>query len=562
MNGVRHQKWWGWGEEGIAFNHRDKPKLAPFVLDRVGIDLHAPGTPPPALADITVPASRLGEDLAAVLRGAVGEGHVVLEDEDRLVHTYGKGLADLVRVRAGDLPRVPDVVVYPADEDQVRAVVDAVVAADAVLIPFGGGSNISGSLTPPAAEERTIVSLDLGRMNRVLEVDEAAGLARVQAGVLGPDMEDQLGARGWTMGHQPDSFRHSTLGGWIATRSSGMQSDKYGDIADITRGLRAVLPGKVVVLRPLPSTSSGPSVREMILGSEGRLGVITEAWVNVHRVPENREIIAYLFPSWAAGMAAMQDIASSDATPSVTRVSDANETQFSLSTQKRSKGIKGKVSKALFAVLERRGWDLQAACLSYIGYEGGKDLVRRNKALVGKIVKRHGGISLGTGPGALYDQKKFDTPYIRDFLLDVGGVADVSETAAPWSRLMDVHSGTVRAARAAFDEIGVKGFIMCHLSHSYHSGACLYFTFAFPPGTTDPDAQLEKYWAVKNAVQQSFMDNAATISHHHGVGTDHARWLADDISEAGTDVMVALLRGVDPGRNLNPGTILPPSREW
>jgi alkyldihydroxyacetonephosphate synthase len=562
VNGVRHQKWWGWGEEGIAFNHRDKPKLAPFVLDRVGIDLHAPGTPPPALSDIAVPASRLGEDLATVLRGAVGDGHVVVEDEDRLVHTYGKGLADLVRVRAGDLPRVPDVVVYPADEDQVRAVVDAVVAADAVLIPFGGGSNISGSLTPPAAEERTIVSLDLGRMNRVLEVDEAAGLARVQAGVLGPDMEDQLGARGWTMGHQPDSFRHSTLGGWIATRSSGMQSDKYGDIADITRGLRVVLPGKVVALRPLPSTSSGPSVREMILGSEGRLGVITEAWVNVHRVPENREIIAYLFPSWAAGMAAMQEIASSDATPSVTRVSDANETQFSLSTQKRSKGIKGKVSKALFAVLERRGWDLGNACLSYIGYEGGKDLVRRNKALVGKIVKKHGGISLGTGPGALYDQKKFDTPYIRDFLLDVGGVADVSETAAPWSRLMDVHSGTVRAAQAAFDEIGVKGFIMCHLSHSYHSGACLYFTFAFPPGTTDADAQLEKYWTVKNAVQQSFMDNAATISHHHGVGTDHARWLADDISEAGTDVMVALLRGVDPGRNLNPGTILPPSREW
>ena len=220
------------------------------------------------------------------------------------------------------------------------------------------------------------------------------------------------------------------------------------------------------------------------------------------------------------------------------------------------------MSKALFAVLERRGWDLGNACLSYIGYEGGKDLVRRNKALVGKIVKKHGGISLGTGPGALYDQKKFDTPYIRDFLLDVGGVADVSETAAPWSRLMDVHSGTVRAAQAAFDEIGVKGFIMCHLSHSYHSGACLYFTFAFPPGTTDADAQLEKYWTVKNAVQQSFMDNAATISHHHGVGTDHARWLADDISEAGTDVMVALLRGVDPGRNLNPGTILPPSREW
>ncbi|KAE8763881.1 FAD-binding oxidoreductase [Georgenia thermotolerans] len=562
MNGVTHQKWWGWGVEGVAFHHEDKPKLAPFVLDKVGIDLHAPGTPPPAFDDIAVPATRLGDELATTLRRAVGEDYLVTDDLDRVVHTYGKGLADLVKIRAGHLPRVPDVVVYPGDEDEVRAVVDAVVAADAVLIPFGGGSNISGSLTPPADEERVVVSLDLGRMNRVLEVDEAAGLARVQAGVLGPDLEDQLGARGWTMGHQPDSFRHSTLGGWIATRSSGMQSDKYGDIADITRGLRMVQPGKVVVLRPLPSTSSGPSVREMILGSEGRLGVITEAWVNVHRLPENREIIAYLFPTWAAGLAAMAEIAASDAAPSVTRVSDANETQFSLATQKKSRGIKGKVSKALFAVLERRGWDLEQACLSYIGYEGGKERVAREKAIVGKIVKAHGGIKLGTGPGALYDQKKFDTPYIRDFLLDVGGLADVSETAMPWSRLMDVYSGTVRAAREAFDRLGVKGFIMCHLSHSYHSGACLYFTFAFPPGTDDVEEQLARYWEVKSAVQQSFVDTGATISHHHGVGTDHAHWLEEDISEAGTDVMVALLRGVDPGRNLNPGTLIPAQREW
>lgn len=303
MKGLTHQKWWGWGVEGIAFHYHDKPNLPAFVMDRIGIDLAAPPTPPPAFDELTVPASRLDDALGMALRDALGPDFVVDDDLDRVVHTYGKSLSDLVRVRAGDLPRVPDVVVYPADEDQVRAVVDAVVAADGVLIPFGGGSNISGALTPPAGEERVVVSIDLGRLNRVLEIDEAAGLARIQAGVLGPDLEEQLTARGWTMGHQPDSFRHSSLGGWVATRSSGMQSDKYGDISDITRGLRVVLPGKVVVLRPLPSTSSGPSVREMILGSEGRLGVITEVWVNVHRIPENREIVAYLFPNWKIGRA-------------------------------------------------------------------------------------------------------------------------------------------------------------------------------------------------------------------------------------------------------------------
>nr|WP_123305334.1 FAD-binding oxidoreductase [Bogoriella caseilytica] len=555
-------KWWGWGVEGVAFNHRDKPNFRPFVLDQVGVDVDVPGTPPPAFEEIDVPAPRIGEELLAELAEAVGEENVYTEDFDRVVHTYGKGLPDLIKVRAGHLPRAVDVVVYPGNESDVQAVLDAVVAADAVLIPFGGGSNISGSLTPPESEERPVVSLDLGRMNRVLEIDETAGLARIQAGVLGPDMEEQLTARGWTMGHQPDSFRHSTLGGWIATRSSGMQSDKYGDIADITRGLRAVQPGRMLVLRPLPSTSTGPSVREMILGSEGRLGVITEAWVQVHRLPENREIIAYLYPSWAAALAAMQEISTSDASPSVTRVSDDRETAFSFSTQKAKKGLKSTVQKGLFDLLERRGWDMDAVCLSYVGYEGGSARVKAEKAIVGKIVRRHGGIKLGSGPGELYDQKKFDTPYIRDYLLDIGAVADVSETATPWSNLLDIYNGTVRAAKDAYAALGVRGYIMCHLSHSYHSGACLYFTFAFPPATEKWEEQIEQYWKVKSAIQQSFVDLKGTISHHHGVGTEHAHWIEEDISEAGVETMVALLRGVDPSRNLNPGKVIPTHREW
>ncbi|HLS13895.1 MAG TPA: FAD-binding oxidoreductase [Beutenbergiaceae bacterium] len=560
MSDVKHQKWWGWGVEGVAFTHDNKPGFAPFVLDQIGLDLSQPGVEPPRFEDLDVPAAQLPEDLEGTLRAAVGDHHVNTTDMDRVVHTYGKGLRDLLMVRAGMLPRVPDVVVYPANEDEVRAVVDAVVAADAVLIPFGGGSNISGSLTPPADESRPVISVDMGRMNRVLEIDEHSGLARVQAGVLGPDLEEQLGARGWTTGHQPDSFRHSTLGGWVATRSSGMQSDKYGDIADITRGLRLVQPGKVVTLRPLPSTSTGPSLREMIIGSEGRLGVITEVWIHVHRLPENRDVIAYLFPNWAAGLAAMADIAASDADPSITRVSDAAETAFSLATRKASTSVSSKVGEGLFELLRRRGWDLQKVCISYIGYEGSAAHLRFEKSIVGKIIANHGGIKLGRGPGAMYDQKKFDTPYLRDFLLDRGAVGDVSETATPWSRLGELYTSTVRAARKAYAELGVKGYIMCHLSHSYHSGACLYFTFAFPPRTDQDD--LVQYDVVKSAIQQSFVDHHGTLSHHHGVGVDHAPWMEQDVSEAGMDLMVGMLRSADPSRNLNPGTLIPAHREW
>ena len=554
MPDVQHMKWYGWGLEGISFHHEDKPKLRPFVLDIIDLDLATPPGKQTQLSDLPIPTPMISDELLEQLTEAVGLDNTVSEDEDRIVHTYGKSIRDLLRLRAGDIPRVPDVVVYPADEAEVQRVVDLAVAADAVLIPFGGGSNIAGSLQAPENETRTVISVDLGRLRQVLEIDEDSALARIQAGALGPDLEAQLNERGWTLGHFPDSFTHSTLGGWVATRSSGMQSDKYGDIADITRGLRMVMPGRVLEVRALPSTSSGPSVREMVLGSEGRLGVITEVSCQVHRIPEERLILGYLFPSFEAGVAAMQEISASDASPSITRVSDANETRFSFSTRKKSKGlsVSSLVSKGLMKVLERRGWDLDAVCLSFVGYEGGPDHVSRQKSIVKKIIGSHGGIVLGKGPGELYDQKKFDTPYIRDYLLDRGAAADVSETGAPWSKLVPMYDNVTAAARKAFAQLGVQGFIMCHLSHSYHSGACLYFTFAFKHDGREP---LVQYDVVKSAIQQAFVDSHGTLSHHHGVGTEHAPWLSDDISPAGVAMTEALFAGIDPGNNLNPGKI-------
>src|SRR6185436_4704955 len=199
--------------------------------------------------------------------------------------------------------------------------------------------------------------------------------------------------------------------------------------------------------------------------------------------------------------------------------------------------------------------DLEQMCLAFVGYEGSKAHVATQRKLVGKIVSAHGGVCIGSGPGALYDQKKFDTPYIRDFLLDRGALADVSETAAPWSLLPKVYDNVVSAAESAFGSLGVPGYIMCHLSHSYHSGACLYFTFALnPPG--DHDA-LEDYGVVKQAIQQAFVDSGATLSHHHAVGTEHAQWLEEDISAPGVAMVRALFEGCDPGGNLNPGKIVP-----
>ncbi len=552
---VKHMKWWGWGVEGVAFHHEDKPAFRPFVINAIDLDVNTTPTAPLSLEDLPIPASLISAQLLDELAAAVGAEYAVQDDLDRIVHTYGKSVRDLLRLRAGDIPRVPDVVVYPADESEVQLIVDHAVAADAVIIPYGGGSNISGSLHAPEDEIRPVISVDLGRMNQLIDIDEQSGLARIQAGAQGPDLEKQLTARGWTLGHYPDSFTHSTLGGWVATRSSGMQSDKYGDIADIARGMRVVMPGKVLEVRPLPHTSTGPSVREMVLGSEGRLGVITEVTVQVHRIPEVRVILGYLFPSWEAGLAAMHEISTSDAHPSITRVSDAKETAFSFATRKKSSkiSISSLISKGLMKMLERRGWKLDEVCLSFIGYEGGKDHVTRQKKIVKDIVNKHGGILLGKGPGELYDQKKFDTPYIRDFLLDRGAIGDVSETAAPWSKLLPLYRNVMTAAEKVYAQLGVTGWIMCHLSHSYHSGACLYFTFAFKHDGVDPLAQYEP---LKNAIQQAFVDSDGTLSHHHAVGTEHAAWLEQDISAPGVHMIDGLFTAMDPGRNFNPGKIV------
>jgi alkyldihydroxyacetonephosphate synthase len=551
---VQHMKWWGWGLEGIAFHHEDKPGFAPFILEQLALDLHAVApTGMPSFDKVTVEKSLISPTFSKVLADIVGADNVTTDKMERVVHAYGKSLRDLVRIRANQIERTPDVVVYPATEPEVQQIVDAAVKADAVLIPFGGGSNIGGSLEPLRTEKRVVISLDMGRMNKLLEIDSDAGLARIQAGALGPDLEDQLAAQGWTIGHFPDSFTHSTLGGWIATRSSGMQSDKYGDIADITRGLRLVRPGGTLVIRPIPSASNGPSVREMILGSEGRLGVVTEAWVQVHRIPAKRDVYAYFFPNFETGLKAMQEIAESDAAPTITRVSDNMETRFSLATSKESHGITKFVSGTVLpAIFRSKGWNLDEICLSFIGYEGSERHAKLQKKLVDKIVKKYNGMGVGKGPGILYDQKKFDTPYIRDFLLDRGAAGDVSESAAPWSKLQVLHDGAVSAAHDAFDRIGAQGVIISHLSHSYHSGACLYFTFGFKFGK---DA-LGDYDIVKSAIQQSFIDNGGSISHHHGVGLEHAPWLEDDISPSGIAVMQGLFDAVDPKGNFNPGKII------
>lgn len=559
---VKRHKWWGWGLDDVTFNWRNKPGFRPFVKEKIGLDLATMPDPlTPDLAEHEVPASKLGAEQREAFARVVGAENVLDDDEMRVVHSFGRSLPDLFRARHGDFARIVDAVVYPGSEEEIAAVLRIVLEADLVLIPYGGGSCISGSVTPDITEQRPVVTMNLGRMREVLRIDDTAGLAHVQAGVYGPDLEEQLNALGWTMGHFPDSFTYSTLGGWAATRSSGMQSDKYGDIEQIVRGLRMVHPDGVAATKPIPGRDAGPSVHEMILGSEGRLGIISECTVQIHRMAPVRQVIAYMFPDWEHGIRGMHAIARSEVKPTFTRLSDGPETAFSLALVKEPESTKSKVmakvQEGLFAYLRAQGWDTtEEMCISYVCFEGTKANVEREKAIVKKIVSRNGGITLGAGPGAVYDQKKFDTPYLRDFLMNYQVFGDVCETGATWSDLNEVHATVYDAFYQVRRDADGPGFMFCHMSHSYHGGACLYFTFAFP--YSSDETALDEYYDAKNAVQQAFVDLGSGISHHHGVGVEHRPWMVEDIGEVGARMVRGLFADNDPGRNLNPGKVLEP----
>lgn len=557
---VKRHKWWGWGLDDITFRWDNKPAFPGFAKSKIGMDLEKlTPAPEPQLSDYDVPASRLGAEDRAALAGVVGEDNFLDDDEYRVVHSFGRSVIDLFRARTGDFARIVDAVIYPKSDDEVQQILAYIVDHDLVAIPYGGGSSISGSVTPNVDEKRPIITINLGRMREVISIDDTSGLARVEAGVYGPDLEEQLNELGWTMGHFPDSFTYSTLGGWAATRSTGMQSDRYGDIEDIVRGLRVVRPDGIVETKPIPGRDSGSSIHEMILGSEGRLGIITECTVRVHRMAENRVVIAYMFPDWESGIRGMHAIARSEVHPVFTRLSDGPETAFSLSMLKEPKDKKGeiarKVQDTLFAYLRKKGWDTEnEMCMSYVCFEGSKAQISREQAAVKKIVKKAGGITLGAGPGAIYDQKKFDTPYLRDFLLGLNVFGDVSDTGTTWARINEMHSKVYDTFYAKLDELGIPGFFFCHMSHSYHQGACLYFTFAVP--YVNNEVMLEQYTAIKHAVQSEFQKHAGTLSHHHAVGTEHQPWIEEEAGPLGVKMMRDLYETQDPGKNLNPGKIV------
>jgi alkyldihydroxyacetonephosphate synthase len=522
-------KWWGWGWADKEAPLEARPTLLRLFQERFQVNLVS--TRPAATIDrIALPPSALSADALAEMRQLIGDENVLVGDLHRISHAGGKGYKDLIRARSGRFERIPDAIVFPVDEEAVRRLLGFAMRQRFAIVPFGGGTSVVGGVTP-SAESEVSVTLDLGRMDRVLDVDVDSGVVTAEAGIRGPALEGALAERGLTLGHFPQSWEFSTLGGWIATRAAGGLSNRYGRVDDLVLGVRLVSPVRTLDVRPLPNASHGPDLRELIVGSEGTLGVITQATLRAHPLPPVRRFASRLFHSFADGIVSLRKMARERALPDMAYLSDEEETQFAAASA---------------------GRELAHASLLLMGFEGMAARVAHGLRVAAKACAG-ASRNLGARPAARWHAERFEFPYLRDSLLDHGILVDTVETAAGWSNLARVYEAGRAALLDALRRDGGAGLVLCHISHAYLDGASLYYTFLAPQQV---GREIEQWEAVKAEVTHAFLEAGGALSHHHGIGADHAPYLRRVIGEDGLIVLRALKRELDPQGIMNPGKLI------
>ncbi len=555
---TRNMKWWGWGAEEKEANLSNMPKFLPYVEQLLGCDTTQKQAVI-SLDDIVLPPVIENHDFAQWIQKCFLAEQLRQDKQARLIHAYGKSYRDLARIRQGQLVRIPDWVIFPNSQNEVSLLINAAIAHNVCLIPFGGGTNIVGALESPQEEVRMIVSVDMSRMNQVLEIDAISHTAVIQAGAFGPEIEEQLNAKGFTLGHFPDSFEFSTLGGWLATRSVGMQSDQYGSIADMTLAINCATPQGLITLNPYPHASVGPDLNQLILGSEGRFGIITQAVMKVHPVPATQAFGAVLFPHFSAGIAAIQDCVVHQTLPHMMRLLDVDETQLSFHFKSKKSLFQTMIDKVMKRIIGFvKKIDFSQCCVGVLAFSGTAEQIKLQRKQVLAACRKQGGVYLGAKPGNDWYQRKYEYPYLRDVIMDLGCVVDVAETAVLWKDVATLYLKVKEAGYAAMagcipgknlEKLKKPGYFGCHLAHHYQSGTCLYYTFAFMP---EKGQEQQQYDVVKTAITNAIVANKGSVSHHHSIGFEHAKWLSEMLSESGLTWLKGIKSVIDPQYNLNP----------
>ena len=525
------------------------PFFIPFVEEVLGVPID-PGEAVPEVERDPLPPPRPCEPFLDACRQLLGEERVAAGDTARLAHSHGQLSVDEIYrlLYIGSLARVVDLVLFPESEEEARELVRLAGEHGVCLVPYGGGTNVSGALTLPPGEERPVASVDMSRMNRVLWLDEDNLQAGVEAGISGKELERLLGERGYTSGHDPDSVELSTLGGWIATNASGMKKNRYGNIEDIVVEATLVTPaGEVESRRATPRNSIGVAPRLWLFGCEGNLGLITKAVIRIHPRPEAREYGSLVFPSLDHGVRYLKALRREGALPASIRLVNNTEFRFGQALKPAPTPM-ARVKTAIqrFVLARLKGFDLGSLAACTVVMEGTRREVAWQKRVIFSLAKRFGGVSGGAHNGRRGYMLTFAIAYIRDFLNQFHIMGETFETSVPWDRIHDVTAAVERELAGQCRAHGVRGtpYLSYRVTQTYHTGVCIYFTMGFSgKGLEAPD---RVYHDVEARLRQAILDHGGSLSHHHGVGKIRAAFLPEVQSEASLRIMRETKRAMDP----------------
>jgi len=527
------RRWNGWGDDADHYSLGDDARA--FLSERLG-----PGTAPSDAtleqALQTVPDSRLP-----------AASPFQTDARQRLLHARGQSFPDWIAMRSGRMGPFADGVALPGSHDEAAQALAAARRIGALVVPYGGGTSVVGHLDVPAGD-RPVVSISLERMNRLLAVDERSQLATFGAGTPGPQVEAQLRTHGFLLGHFPQSYPYSTLGGWVVTRSSGQQSLRYGRIEQLFAGGRLSTPRGELRVGGVPASAAGPDLREAVLGSEGRLGLLTEVTARVRRLSACEDFNGVFFPDWDSAVEAMRAIVQNDVPLSMLRLSNEVETE----TQLRLAGHP-ELIRWLQRYLGMRG--IQARqCMLMMGLTGSLAEVRRMRREALAIARRFRGVHVGKAMGKAWARNRFRGPLLRNALWELGYAADTVETSVNWPKTTPLMRAIEQAAQDALAADNERVHAFTHLSHVYRQGCSIYSTFVYR-AAGDADANLERWRRLKTRVSETIVAHGGTISHQHGVGVDHAPYLAAEKGALGMDLIRAMVRELDPEGIMNPGKL-------
>jgi len=473
---------------------------------------------------------------------------VSLDPGLRLRHTRGHSLPDWIALRFGTVDRFPDAVAQPTSEEDIEKLISFAKETESRLIPYGGGTSVVGHINPPSGDQ-PVLTVNLENFRKLRHLDKKSQIATFDAGVTGPHLEAQLRANGFTLGHFPQSFEYSTLGGWIATRSSGQQSLRYGRIEDLFAGGRMVTPVGNLDLPPFPASAAGPDLRQIVLGSEGRLGIITQASVRISPLPEREKFHSVFFPNWSKGTVALQKMVQTRLPLSMLRLTDSTETQITLLMADQERLV-----RLLNRLLRARELG-EEKCLLIFGATGASDITRKIRRQALEVTREFDGVYVGRMIGNEWRKNRFLAPYLRNTLWDVGYAVDTLESAFIWKNLPEATDAVLKALSQGLAEQGEKVFAFVHLSHLYPSGASVYVTYLFRIAST-ADETFSRWQKLKGLASQAIVAHGGTISHQHGVGVDHLPWLEAEKGKLGLQTLDALTKFFDPAGIMNPGKLV------